>query len=257
MRNFYLKIILIIILLGIAGYSGVKVGTYLYGGYINNKINESLRAEYYNSDSPSNNPGGENGSAVGSAGLDEDRTDKFRRLRDISADIVGWIKIEGTKIDYPVVKGSDNVFYLNRNIKRDWAVRGAIFMDYRNTGGSGDLNTLIYGHHMKDGSMFGGLAKYKEESYYAEHPYIILDYPGKTTKWQIFSVYVSRSEDGLVQTDFDDDEEFADYVLNSAARSMYDTKVEVTGDEPILTLLTCTYEFDDARLVLHAKQIFK
>lgn len=255
-RNFYFKIVLIVILLGIAGYSGVKVGTYLYGGYINNKINESLRAEYYDSDSPSNSPGGEN-SNTGSADPDEGRANKFHRLRGINADIVGWIRIEGTKIDYPVVKGSDNVFYLNRNIKKGWAVRGAIFMDYRNAEGGDDLNTLIYGHHMKDGSMFGSLAKYKDASFYGEHPYIVLDYPGATTKWQIFSVYVSRSEDELVKTAFRDDEEFADYVLNNAAKSMYDTKVEVVGNEPILTLLTCTYEFDDARLVLHAKQIFK
>lgn len=226
------EVILIVSLSAVLIYSGVSIGRYLYDGYSNKVFNENLRKEYHQSRS----------------------VDPFESLLELNKDVVGWIKIPGTEIDYPVVQAEDNEFYLDRNLKKESSSRGSIFMDYRNSNDVKDYNTVIYGHHMKDGSMFAGLSSYKNRSFYADHAFIEYDSLKQPIRWQIFSVYIAEPSDDFLQVSFSNDVEYTQYLDKIINRSIYETGVKVTKDDRILTLVTCSYEFKNARLVVHAKK---
>lgn len=244
----------IILLIIVAAYSGSRIFTYFYQGYTHGKMNDEIRNEYYESED-----GFEADHSINLPGHifdpNEDRSHKFKRLWDINGDIVGWIRVPGTKIDYPVVQTKDNDYYLRRNLKKEWAIRGTAFMDYRSEGKAGDLNTVIYGHNMKDGTMFGNLSKYKKKTFFEENQYIEYDYPGGTTKWQVFSAYIYKSENDYFKATFFDEEDYQGYLQDCKNRSIYDTGVLVEDGGRMLTLMTCTYEYDDARFVVQAKLI--
>ncbi len=241
-------LILIICLLAVALYSGVKIGTYFYGAYMNEKLNEELRAEFRRPERLPENDFAE-------PDPEQERMEKFERLRDINTDVVGWVNVPGTEVDYPVVLTGNNDYYLNRNFKKEWNVRGSIFMDYRNSAEE-DLHTVIYGHNMKDGSMFGSLAKFKDRAFHEENSFIEYETPEEASLWQVFSVYLYRPEDDHFQVVFDSEEAYAQYLKEAAERSLYDTGVSVTAEDRMLTLMTCTYEFNDGRLVIHAKKVY-
>ena len=228
-----IRVVLIVLLSAVLIYSGVKIGIYLYDGYSNKDLNDGLRKEYHQSQ----------------------HTDRFKSLLDMNEDVVGWIKIPGTNIDYPVVQADNNQFYLNHNLKKEMSTRGSIFMDYRNSKDELDYNTVLYGHHMKDGSMFTDLFAYKKPSFYTDHAYIEYDIPEQPMRWQIFSVYVYQPSNDCLQLSFNNDMEYAQYLDMVRGRSIYETGVKVTNDDKILTLVTCSYEFKNARLVIHAKRV--
>lgn len=252
-RKKIIKIFLAVILFAVAIYSGMEIFKYFYAGYAYEKINESIREEYYDSESSTIKEGLEQHLS----GIDrkEDKSNKFKRLWDINSDIVGWVRVPGTKIDYPVVKDKNNDYYLRRNINKEWALRGTIFMDYRSHENAEDLNTVIYGHNMKDGSMFGNLSKYKNKDFFVENQYVEYDYPGATTKWQIFSVCVYKSEDDFFKVTFNNQKEYEIFIADCKKRSIYDTDILIEENDRILTLMTCTYETDDARLAVYAKLV--
>lgn len=244
----------IILLIIVAAYSGSRIFTYFYEGYSYARFNDDIRDEYYELE---HGIGSGDGSNLPEHIFDpgEDRSHRFKRLWDTNSDIVGWVRVPGTKIDYPVVQKSNNEYYLRRNLKKEWALRGTIFMDYRSHGNTEDLNTVIYGHNMKDGSMFGNLSKYKKKDYFEENQYVEYDYPGATTKWQIFSVYIYKPEDDFFIVTFSNQKEYEKFLNDCKKRSIYDTGVLVEKDDRMLTLMTCTYETDDARLVVNAKLV--
>jgi len=177
----------------------------------------------------------------------------FEHLRGINEDIVGWISIDGTSIDYPVVQTDDNSYYLSHSVYKEESSAGTIFMDSRNGSSLLDKNTVLYGHHMKNGMMFHDLASYKEEAFYRSHPYV--EYSGENGigKWEVFSAYVTSSADNYIETEFGSGEDFEQFLERIVSKSLYHTDCEVKGTDKILTLSTCSYEFDDARMVMHAK----
>ncbi len=234
-----IRLILIILLSAVLIYSGAKIGSYLYDGYSSRALNEGLRKEYHQLRCA--DPG--------------DPADPFKGLLEMNKDVVGWIKIPDTEIDYPVVQTEDNDFYLNHNLKRERSSRGSIFMDYRNSNDEKDHNTIIYGHNMKDGCMFAGLSAYKDRSFYADHALIEYDSLKQPMRWQIFSVYVTEPSDVFLQISFNNDVEYEQYLDMIKSRSKYETDVKATKDDKILTLVTCSYEFKNARLVIHAKRV--
>jgi len=95
----------------------------------------------------------------------------FDELKKINSNVVGWIVIEDTQVNYPIVQGKDNSYYLNHSFDKSWNSLGSIFMDYRSSNDFSDYNTFIYGHHTKNGSMFGELYKYMDATFYKEHPF--------------------------------------------------------------------------------------
>ncbi len=177
------------------------------------------------------------------------------RLQAINEDIVGWISIEGTSIDYPVAQTDNNDYYLNHSIYKEVSSAGTVFMDYRNSPSPLDSHTVLYGHHMRNGTMFHDLISYKKESFYKEHPYIVYSGEDGIMKWQVFSAYVTHTDDNYIETVFSNEDEFDQFLERIVSNSIYDTGCEVKQTDKILTLSTCSYEFDDARMVVHAKWV--
>ena len=177
---------------------------------------------------------------------------QYQSLLEINEDMVGWITLPDTNIDYPVVQSQDNVYYLGRNILKRYSDRGAIFLDYRNMGNGTDKNTVIYGHNMYDGSMFARLYKLKEEEYFKTHKTVTLNLKGTYSEWQIFAVYITS--DDPVRTSFSSDYDFEQYLKIIDSKKLYETGVKPKTSDQILTLSTCTNVEHDGRLVVHARK---
>ncbi|MGX4601420.1 class B sortase [Faecalimicrobium sp. JNUCC 81] len=177
-------------------------------------------------------------------------------LYSINSDYMGWINIDNTPIDYPIMKRNDNEFYLNRGFDRQYLISGSIFMDYRNKGFQ-DKNVIIYGHHMKDQSMFGALKKFKDLNYLEKNKYIhITTKENENLMYEVFGVYVTDANDTeTISNQFNTEEEFNSYIEMILSKSIYNLNINIKDTDRILTLSTCSYEFSDARLVVHAKLI--
>ncbi|MDW7658835.1 MAG: class B sortase [Bacillota bacterium] len=187
----------------------------------------------------------------------EDKTTRsihqlLNELHADNADIIGWIRIPGTNIDYPVVLGDDNRYYLDRNINRTQSRNGSIFMDYRNHAILDQKNTILYGHHTRDHTMFTDLMNYKKQLFFKENALIEYYTLERKTVWLIFSAYVTDTKFYYIQTIFPTDESFDPFLEKIKNRSKYFRPTDLTPQDQILTLSTCTYEFDDARFVVHA-----
>ncbi|PGZ94145.1 SrtB family sortase [Bacillus pseudomycoides] len=185
--------------------------------------------------------------------LQSNKTDQMLRM---NKDYVGWIKVNDTKINYPVVKTQDNSFYLSHNFYKEKDRLGSIFMDYKNSGDQLDKNIILYGHNMKDASMFGSLKNFLDQDYYQSHRFISFDYLGSTYEWEIFSVYASDDVEWM-KTQFSNYEDFGEYLTAIKKKSKFPSRVEVTNEDNILTLSTCTNREEDGRFIVHAKLIKK
>ena len=253
--NIWVRLKLFVIL-GIMLCCIYDISSYLFNSYHNKKLNEDMRELY--EIGPVDIEEIENGykedeNNESEAKVKDDKLSNLKALQEINDDVIGWIRITDTNIDYPVVKGVDNEYYLKHNVRKESSQSGSIFMDYRNQGGNRDLNTIIYGHNMRDGSMFEELTNYKKKDFFIEHPIIELTTLDGQTQWQIFSVYISNTNFNYIKTAFSNDEEYLDFLTELKEKALYDTDVDITGEDIILTLSTCTYEFNDARFVIHAK----
>jgi sortase, srtB family len=175
----------------------------------------------------------------------------FERLREINPEIVGWLVLEGSEINYPVAQAEDNAKYLNYLFDGTKNKAGCPFLDAENAGDFSDWHSIIYAHNRKDGSMFGGLSKFKEQSYYDEHPRFLLITETARYVVEIFSGHVARSDSGAWKVVFQDEDEFDAWREVIKERSSIETEVVPGQGERILTLSTCSYEFDNARYVLH------
>ncbi len=176
----------------------------------------------------------------------------FNQLLLKNKDVVGWLKVNGTNIDYPVVKYSDNDYYLTHSFDGSYNTAGWIFMDTRNNHYNLDFNTIIYGHGRRDGSMFGSLFKMLDKQWIEGKDTGIISFTtlNHSYLFQIFSIYYINTTDDYIQLFYD--EEMLDKVIN---RSIYQFDQDVTLNDKILTLSTC-YN-NEKKLVVHAKMINK
>lgn len=175
----------------------------------------------------------------------------FTQLREINPDIVGWLYSEGIELNYPIVQAEDNARYLNMLFDGTHNKTGCPFLDTGNAGDFSDRHSIIYAHNRKDGSMFGHLVKYKEQNFYENHPRILLITEEARYVMEIFSGHIARSDSGAWKIEFVDDTEYANWQKVVCERSSITTNLVPEDDERILTLSTCSYEFDSARYVLH------
>ena len=173
----------------------------------------------------------------------------FEGLTAYNDDIVGWIYMEDTLINYPVVQSDDNSYYLRRMLNGKYNIAGTIFMDYRNNADMSDLNTIIYGHNVKNGSMFGDIPKYKEQSFYDAHPVMWFITPDGTYRIDIIAGMITDTSSDAYDI-FDNDESLDTFLEDIIKNSTFKSNVDINGIEKIVTLSTCTYEFDDARYIL-------
>lgn len=176
----------------------------------------------------------------------------FDALHEINPAIVGWIVIEGTNIDYPIVQGEDNSHYLNFTYTGAANSSGAIFMDYRNAANFTDQNTIIYGHKMNNATMFHDLSEYKSQNFFEAHPAFIIYTPDSEYRCEVFAAYVTSPVSETYVLDFDGAASFVQYMNIAIGRSLIQTGTILYSTDRIVTLSTCDYSYDNARMVVHA-----
>lgn len=178
-------------------------------------------------------------------------------LFEKNIDYRGWIKIDNTNINYPILQGQDNEEYLYKDINNEYIVSGSIFMNYLNNGFD-DQNTVLFGYNMKNGTMFANLKKYKEEDFFYNNNDIEIELSnGQYLKYKVFSVYITDINDNYTKTSFEDKDEYKEFLERIKNKSIYKSDISVNENDKIITLSTCSYEFDDARLVVTGKLIDK
>lgn len=181
----------------------------------------------------------------------------FEGLRSMNPDIIGWIDIPGAGISYPLVQGDDNSYYLTHMSSGEYGIHGSIFMDVHNKPDFSDGNTLIYGHNMKDGTMFAALAAYQDVALYSQYPYFYIYLPGYTLEYQIFSCYSGRIGGSGYTYAFGQEAIFKDFLENIKSYGAYETNVNVVTTDRIVTLSTCVNTDRNYRYLIHGKEIHK
>lgn len=192
-----------------------------------------------------------------------DKIIELETLHKENSDIIGWLEIENTNINYPVLQTNNNDFYLTHNYKKEYSPSGSLFLDKSFDLDKPSSNYLIYGHRNKNGLMFEDLINYKDKNYYTEHPIINFTTLKEDSKYEIISVFLSRvyykNETNVFRyyffVDAENEQEYNDYVSNCLKSSLYDIGKNAEYGEQLLTLSTCEYSQEDGRLVVVAKKI--
>lgn len=252
-----------IILLGIVlvGYTGVKLHEYYADRAASNSLYEDIKKQYVMEPeqipayAPESVPApGEERRENSVSGGDAQETAEpeeipwycmiridFESLKEYNQDVVGWIFFENEDISYPILYSEDNTKYLRTTLDGKSASAGSIFLDGDNTPDFEDSRSVIYGHNMKNLSMFGNLKYYiQKKEYYEEHQYFQILVEDKVYRYQIFSYFdVPETETEICRVDFTTEKDFADFVKVLQKRAVRDTEVEVEGSDKVVTLLTC------------------
>lgn len=178
----------------------------------------------------------------------------FEKLRERNPDVRGWIYIESIDLSYPVMQGTDNEYYLKHTWDGEEVFSASIFMDYRNAPDFGDYNTILYGHNMKDGSMFHKIQYCMDGEYYARSPYIWILTPEGDFRYEIFSEYDTRYDSDTYTVFGTAGESLEKYIRKMQGQSLWKSGVELGGAEHILTLSTCNGA-DDLRRIVQARLV--
>ncbi len=176
-------------------------------------------------------------------------------LSRINPDSVGWIGNDGIEIDYPIVQAKDNDYYLNHLFTLEKNKLGAIFMDYRNQNDFSDQNTIIYGHNMKDGSMFSSLTHYKQQNYFDLNPNILIESKDSKYRVDFFAGVIVDGSYESVRFTFKDDEDYLNYIDSLIKHSTFTSDVKISSNDRIVSLVTCSYEYNNARFALYGKLV--
>lgn len=198
--------------------------------------------------------------------ITETKTERMLQLEELKKqnnDIVGWLEIPNTKINYPVLQTTDNEYYMTHTYKKEYSKDGSIFLDKDYNWDVPSSNLLIYGHNNKNGNMFQDLLKYEDEIYYKEHPTIKFTTVNEDCTYEIIAVFKSRvyykSEKNVFRYYYfinaENEEEYNNYVEESKKASLYDTGKTAEYGKQLLTLSTCEYSQEDGRFVIVARKI--
>ena len=228
-----------IVLIAVIIFSGIKIIEWIKSNKKNKDIMSEIKENVViNNEMDSNN---------------EEYKIDFAKLKQKNSDAIAWIKVNGTDIDFPVVKGTDNSYYLTHNFDKEKNKAGWIFADYRNKFDGTDKNIIIYGHNMKNGSMFASLKDVIKEEWYnnENNKYIALITENENCKYQVFSVYQIETEEYYLQTNISN---FKEFVEKIKGRSKKKFNVDIKETDSILTLSTCA-DNTKYRVVLPAVKI--
>lgn len=228
-----------IVLIAVIIFSGIKIIEWIKSNKKNKDIMSEIKENVViNNEMDSNN---------------EEYKIDFAKLKQKNSDAIAWIKVNGTDIDFPVVKGTDNSYYLTHNFDKEKNKAGWIFADYRNKFDGTDKNIIIYGHNMKNGSMFASLKDVIKEEWYnnENNKYIALITENENCKYQVFSVYQTETEEYYLQTNISN---FKEFVEKIKGRSKKKFNVDIKETDSILTLSTCA-DNTKYRVVLHAVKV--
>ncbi len=183
---------------------------------------------------------------------------QVKELQGQNADIVGWLEIENTNINYPVLQGTDNRYYMTHNYKKEKSKNGSIFLDANYNWNIPNNNLLIYGHNLGNGMMFQELLKYEKKSFYQEHPVIRFTTAKEDDQYEIISVFKSRvyykSEKNVFRYYYfinnKSEEEYNQFVKNAKNASLYPIDATANYGDQLITLSTCAYYVEDGRFVV-------
>lgn len=179
----------------------------------------------------------------------------FEELKQKNSDTVAWLKIENTNIEFPIVQANNNSYYLTHNFDKEYNVAGWIFADYKNKLDGTDRNIVVYGHNMRNNSMFGSLKDVITEEWYnnEENKYITFVTENEYQTYQVFSVYQIKTEDYYIKTEFKSNE-FTEFIDTITKRSKKYFGINVSKEDTILTLSTCANN-NKYRVVLHSVRV--
>lgn len=180
----------------------------------------------------------------------------FEQLLEINPDVVGWIYIEETEVNYPVVQGSDNDYYLKRLVDGTWNSSGSIFLDASASSDLSDQHSIIFGHNMKNGTMFSTLMNYKDPAFYEDHPEILFLTPTCNYLIRVFSGHVADASVNAWEREFQDIR-FSDWLSAITKQSLFVSEHQPQFDDLIISLSTCSYEFNNAKFLLHGYVAYK
>lgn len=179
----------------------------------------------------------------------------FAALQAVNPDIIGWIWCEGTAIHYPVLQAADNNTYLRHTYEGAYSIAGSIFVEAKNSPGFADANTIIYGHHMMDDTMFSALAEWATQEFYDEHPVIWLLTPQQDYRIELFSGYTTSATSQTYTIFTGPCPDLDAYLQQAQAQSVFTAPVTLEPDARYVLLSTCAYVFENARHVLHGKLV--
>ncbi len=165
-------------------------------------------------------------------------------------DVIGWIYCEDTPISYPVAQGADNDQYLHHLLNGNYNTAGTIFADYRNGAIGSDHNFVIFGHNMKNETMFCSLVRYKNQDYYDAHPMFFYFTANQVYRIELIAGYVTSIPSDAYKVNFENEDQLRAYVEGAINKSTFKSNVEYTAGDRIVTLSTCSYEFTNARYVV-------
>ena len=176
----------------------------------------------------------------------------FDGLKEMNPDVIGWIYLEGPDVSYPILQTTDNDYYLHHDIYGNDSAYGSVFLDCRNNPNFTGRHSILYGHHMADGTMFAAINNYKSQDFYEEHPIGLLMTPEQNFVIEFFTGYVTEGFSYAWNVDFPDDQTYESWLDDAVKQSQFKTNLEINAEtaKNIITLVTCSYEFDDARFAL-------
>lgn len=245
-----IKILLLIVLTTIVVLGVTYMSYYLYNNYKTRKDNTEILGNV----------------KINETDITGTKTERMLQLEELqkeNEEIIGWLEIEGTNINYPVLQASDNDYYLTHNYKKEKSSTGSIFLDKDFDLINGSSNYLIYGHRSKSGLMFEDLMKYAKEDFYKEHTKVKFTTNKDDSLYEILFVFYSRvyykSEKNVFRyyyfVNANNEQEYNDFVNNAKKVSLYDTGVTANYGEQLLTLSTCEYSQEDGRFAIVCKKV--
>lgn len=200
-------------------------------------------------------------STISSSTTKKPLLDIYQELYNKNNNYIGWLYVEDTDIEYPVMKGPDNKFYLSHNIDKSYDKYGMLIMDTYCDYGYSCPQLIIYGHNVNNGDLFGDLLFYKDKGYINYHPTISFDSVYDHNEYKVFavlvtSITVAQNEIGLfTKWNFDNEQSYDDFIKWTKDNSLYDIEFTPTYDDEILTLVTCEHSNDEGRFVVLAAKI--
>lgn len=197
------------------------------------------------------------------ANINDSFMEKVKELQQENTDVKGWIRIENTNINYPLLQTTDNDYYLTHNYKKENSSYGSIFINHKSNIKDNNSNTIIYGHNMKNNQMFTDLLKYEDKQFYEEHPTIKIVTDENEEEYEIIYTFKSRvfyqDEKNVFRYyqyyNFENENKYNEYINNCKEIQLYDTGKTATYGECLITLITCEYSQENGRMVIVAKKI--
>ena len=257
MKKIILKVILGICVLAVATFAALIIRELIIDrqsrSFYDNLISD-IETRPHDNEINSTPPG-----SSGSSTTDPDSSENpvewqpfvdFSALNEKFPGIIGWILLDETPVDYPVMQYSDNDYFMTRLPDGTNHRNGSIFLDYRNEPDFSDKSILVYGHHTRAGDMFGTLSHYRSQEFYNANPVIYLFTPERDYELILFAGHLAHSVRDHPPLDFESDDDFLYYIQQLKNKSVFNSDVEVTAEDRIVSLVTCAYDFNEARLIV-------